>query len=185
MNELVTMIRGYALDNYYRYSWDVVATRWSDAEIAAAIVGAKTRRGALAKTWGLLQQIDRARPRYERPVRPVSLIEFLAGNGGIRSDEKMVAEIRQCGAGRLIRAPKHVSTAMRMGHVKVPAFLDAACEAAIEAGYLPRGATTNELLEAIDEDARGRKRFPFGTDSFDPASVELDNREETDDGCPF
>jgi hypothetical protein len=68
--ELVALIRDYAREHYFLESWDLVADRWSDNEIAAAITGAKTRRGAIAKTWGRLQVIDRARAAGKRPMKP-------------------------------------------------------------------------------------------------------------------
>lgn len=197
MTNLVTMMREYAQDRYYRYSWDVVATQWSDAEIAQAIEGAKTRRGAIAKAWGRLQVIDRNRCRYERPVKPASLLEFLAMNGGLRSDDKLITEVRESVGGNcfmprfgwLIREPKQLSTAARKGGIRAPMFLDGAREAAVEAGYLQETnwnggvstTTVNDLLELIDQEARGRKIYPCGQEPFEP----FDDRQEETDDVPF
>ena len=42
--------------------------------------------------------------------------------------------------------------------------LDYAREAAEEAGYLPKGSTPNDLLDAIDAEMRGNKRYPQGAE---------------------
>ncbi len=198
MQELVTMIREYAEDHYYCESWDIVATRWTDTDIAAAIKGAKTRRGAIAKAWGALQVIDRARPACERPAKPVSLIAFLASCGGLRNDDRLITEVRESIGGNvmvprhgpLIRAPKQISTAARLSGIKVPMSLDGAREAAVEAGYLQdtdwnggeSTSTVNDLLDAIDQEARGAKVYPQGEEVFEPAEFD---RQETTDECPF
>lgn len=192
MKQLVTMIREYAEDHYYRFSWDVVVREWSPADISAAIVGAKTRRGALAKAWGKLQVIDRSRPSYERPVKPVCLTEFLASCGGIRSDDKLITEVRESVGGNvrtpcgmLIRDPRQVSTAARMGGIRAPMFLDMARETAVEGGYLQdreagvSTSTISDLLTAIDDEARGQKHYPMGEDVFEPIE------QENNDDCPF
>ena len=61
MTDLIAMMREYATDHYWLESWDIVADRWTDADIADAIKGATTRRGAIAKAWGKLQVIDALR----------------------------------------------------------------------------------------------------------------------------
>jgi hypothetical protein len=194
------MIREYAEEHYYCESWDLVARQWSNTEIAAAITGAKTRRGAIAKAWGKLQVIDRSRPDYERPVKPVSLLEFLASCGGLRSDDRLITEVRGSIGGNvlvprfgpLVREPRQLSTAARMGGHKAPMFLDMAREAAVSAGYLQDTAweggvstsTISDLLNAIDDEARGRKVYPHGELPFEPNDMD-DNREEATDDCPF
>lgn len=188
MTDLVTMIREYAEDHYYCESWDVVADRWSDAEIATAIEGASTRRGAIAKAWGRLQVIDSARLQGDRPVKPISLLEFLAANGGIRNDDKLITEVRESIGGNLlvprfgplVREPKQISMAARKGGTRAPMFLDTAREAAAEAGYLD-DSNINDLLAAIDAEARGNKLYPFGAVPFEP----IEHREEMDNEIPF
>jgi hypothetical protein len=179
MNELVTLIREYAQDSYYRYSWDVVATSWSDAEIAATIAGAKTRRGALAKAWGKLQLIDAKRPRHARPVKPASLFEFLGKRGGLKHTPDLAYILDGNpfigGAGPLLR-----QSGMTLDHAR---------EAAVEAGYLhcdgwntSRQATStiNDLLDAIDREARGEKVYPMGEEPYEPQE-----QPEQDHACPF
>lgn len=197
MADLVTLIREYAEDHYYKASWDIVATQWTDAEIEAAIRGAKTRRGAIAKAWGVLQHIDRARPRWDRPVRPQSLFEFLASNGGLRSDDRLIADVRASIDGNvmvprfgpLIRQPAQLSTAARMSGRKAPMWLDQAREACVEAGYLfdagdvmggEADTTISDLLELIDDEARGHKRYPHGREPYEPME-HYDDVDESDD----
>ncbi|MDC7784786.1 hypothetical protein PQJ75_00775 [Rhodoplanes sp. TEM] len=179
MPDLVRVVRDYAREHYFTTSWDLVADVWTDDEIAEAIRGARTRRGAIAKAWGRLQHIDRRRPAWERPRRPVSLFQFLAGRGGLRPD----GDIRYIldgiplvpGRGALIR-----SSGMT---------LDRAREAAAEAGYLrdpawDRGvsrSSINELLAAIHDEAHGRKRYPIGEEP--PEWSEPDHEFVAD--CPF
>jgi hypothetical protein len=161
MKELVTLIREYATESYWRYSWDIVADEWSDEQIAETIAGARTRRGALAKVWGKLQLIDQKRRRGSRPVRPQSLFEFLARRGGLRHHPDL--------------------TYILDGNPLIPRFgtllrargmsLDRAREACVEAGYLhdagletggPSESSTNDLLDAIAEEAHGSKRYAMG-----------------------
>jgi hypothetical protein len=50
--ELVTAVQAYALAHYNEGGWDVVYEAYSPAELAEAIGGATTIRGALAKFRG-------------------------------------------------------------------------------------------------------------------------------------
>ena len=50
--ELVTAVQAYALAHYDEGGWDVVYEAYSPAELAEAIGGATTIRGALAKFQG-------------------------------------------------------------------------------------------------------------------------------------
>lgn len=196
MTDLVALIRGYAEERYYYASWDIVATEWSDEQIAEAIEGARTRRGAIAKAWGVLQKIDARRARRTRPVRPISLLEFLAANGGIRADDRMISDLRQTTGGNvflppygwLIREYRPLSTAALIGGAVSPKYLDDARRAAVDAGYLQdtpweggvSTSTINDLLDAIDTEYRdGRKIYPHGEPPFEPAE-----REEQHD-APF
>lgn len=188
MQELVTLIREYAKGAYYRASWDVVADRWSDAEIAAAIAGARTRRGAIAKAWGKLQQIDAIRDTFDgrvefgaRPERPTSLFEFLCLCGGLKPDPELNAIL-----------DGNVFLGGAYGWLVRPAglSLDSARRAAVDAQYLSDTpweggisvSTINELLELIDREARGDRQYPYGQ-----AEVEFDytDDEESDDDIPF
>ncbi len=103
------------------------------------------------------------RGRKPRPERPVSLIEFLAGGPGLAPDPDLAALFGGAnpflpGRGRLIRRSGGMS-------------LDHAREAALEAGYLvdagfldgsPSTSTIRDLLDAIDAEVRGSKRYPWG-----------------------
>jgi hypothetical protein len=92
--------------------------------------------------------------------RGQSLTEFLASKGGLGPD----AELGAIGADRhLVDVP---GTGRRRLVKQGGWTLDAAREAAEEAGYL-RGdhkgtSTVNDLLDALDAEMRGNKRFPEG-----------------------
>jgi hypothetical protein len=88
----------------------------------------------------------------EAPVRrPVNLAEFLARRGGIARDpggDLAAMDLHKQfvpGAGMLVR--------------KKGMQLDYAREAAEEAGYLPEGSTTADLLDALDRNRRGHHVF--------------------------
>lgn len=49
--ELVAIIKAYALEHYEDGGWDVIVECWEDADIARQIEGAKTRLGAIRKMW--------------------------------------------------------------------------------------------------------------------------------------
>lgn len=111
-----------------------------EAEITTTAVTRKGPRGAAARapdTW--------------------SLLEFIVDRGGITPDERNISDLRTIfgtknkfvpGFGQVIR-PAGMS-------------LDRAREAAIESGYLHEGAGINELLEAVDAEARGTKQYRQG-----------------------
>lgn len=101
---------------------------------------------------------------------PPSLLEFIADRGGISEKDPLLADLLQSfggkspsipgkGRGRLVR-PDGKS-------------LDELREAAVEAGYLQDPArqhggvtesTIDDLLQAVDAEARGTKQFPAGAD---------------------
>jgi hypothetical protein len=67
--------------------------------------------------------------------------------------------------------------------------LDRAREAAVEAGYLhcdgwnthrQATSTINDLLDAIDREARGEKVYPMGEEPYEPQE-----QPEQNDDCPF
>lgn len=108
-----------------------------------------------------------------------SLLEFLASEGGIRSDDPLIADLRASigadnkfvpGFGNLIRKPRELSTAAHMGGGRAPMFLDAARAAAVVGGYLhDQGnvsgrlaqTTVSTLLEAIDNELRGKRVYRY------------------------
>jgi hypothetical protein len=85
-----------------------------------------------------------------------SLNEFLASKGGLRPDQELGA----------IGADRHLVNIEGTGKrrlVKQGGWpLDTAREAAEEAGYLPKGSTPNDMLDMIDAEMRGNKRFAEG-----------------------
>jgi hypothetical protein len=179
---LVDQIREYAASNYWRWSMDIVATRWTDAEIAVAIAGARTRRGAIAKVWGVLKHIDAARDPFvygPRPTKPVSLFAYLAAAGGLRTDPELRAvvdgNVFVGGHGWLIRDGGMT--------------LDRARRVAVEGDYLQdtewsggvSTSTLDDLLQLIDREARGDRQYPYGQAETDQ---DFYPEEETDD-CPF
>ena len=117
-------------------------------------------------------------PAY-RDQNTFSLLEFLAAHGGIRSDDPLAADLRQSfggknkfvpGFGQLIRKPN----GNRPG---APLSLDQARQAAVDAGYIQdageisRGVTQSnieDLLQAVDKEARGEKVYRQGAPTKTP-----------------
>jgi hypothetical protein len=106
-----------------------------------------------------------------RDPNTFSLLEFLASRGGIRNDDALIEDLKGSfggknkfipGFGQLIRSPGEVSTAAFKSGRRAALSLDAAREAAIEDGYLPRDASINDLLEAIDQETRGARVYREG-----------------------
>lgn len=101
-DELIAEMRAYAADNFYTDSWDVLL-KWSDVQVAVVISGAKTRRGAIAKAWKWVREIDARRSsdpvlfrEYgHKPRRPVSLMQFLAQQGGVAPHPELTILWRQ------------------------------------------------------------------------------------------
>lgn len=100
-----------------------------------------------------------AAPQSTEPA-PQSLLEFLASKGGLGPDAELSA----------IGAHSHTVSVEGLGRRKLTRQgglpLDYAREAAEEAGYL-RGdhkgtSTVNDLLDAIDAEMRGQKRYAEG-----------------------
>lgn len=190
VTNFVSMMREYASENYWHDSWDIMA-RMPDDEITAAIHGASTRRGAIAKAWGYIQILDRLRRagngevifRYGRqPKKPVSLFEFMAARGGLQPhpDLKYILDgnPRIGRLGSLIR--------------ETGLSLDRAREASVEAGYLFDPAaiagtvtesTINDLLAAITEEAGGNKRYPHGEELM-PEGSNFEAQEQSNE-VPF
>lgn len=185
-NHLVTMMREYAQDHYYEDSWDVI-TKWSDEQIAAAIGGAKTRRGAISNAWGKIQLINAKRDVFQygpKPTAPQSLFSFLAMVGGLKPHPDLAYVLdgnpRIRPYGLLVR--EHGMS------------LDRAREACVEAGYLFdagafSGAVTessiNDLLDLIRSEAHGDKQYPVGAELPDDYDYNRYGDEETFDEIPF
>lgn len=167
MENLIHELRAYATDNRWVDSWDVAAFHWSDEQVASAIAGAKTRRGAIAKAWAHIRAINANRTDFRilqlygpKPVKSVSLFQFLAKRGGLRPRPELQAILDGNpfigGQGPLVR---------RRGME-----LDDARQAAVDAGYLYETpweggvavSTVNQLLDLIADEARGRKVYPMG-----------------------
>jgi hypothetical protein len=111
---------------------------------------------------------DAAATAYQRqqvPQKAPSLLEFLASKGGLGPD----SELEAIGAhGHVV----NVEGAGRRRLVKQGGLpLDYAREAAEEAGYLhgENGATSTprDLIDAIDAEVRGQKRYPPGYEGME------------------
>jgi hypothetical protein len=63
--ELVQAVRDYAITWYHDGGWDLVVESWSDAEIEAAIQGAKTDRGAIRKVWAEIKPLHAYRAEIQ------------------------------------------------------------------------------------------------------------------------
>jgi len=92
------------------------------------------------------EEADRRAPSTGK-APPQDLVSFLADNGGMRDEG---GELRSMDLDRQIR-PGQTKLIREDG-----AYQDAALERAIEGGYLPEDATVRDLLDAIDDTARGR-----------------------------
>lgn len=184
---LVATMRAYAQDHYYQNSWDVLLA-WTDAQIEAAIAGAKTRRGAIAKAWKHIRAIDANRPADvygAKPRKAVSLFQYLAAQGGLAPHPELRAILDGNpwigGHGPLVR-----QRGME---------LDEARRVAVEGHYLPDTAwaagcsasTVREFLDAVSDEARGLKCYPFGERGEDLAEFIEDEpaNEEAYDDVPF
>lgn len=140
-----------------------------------------------------MRNIDRTSPealaRYGRaPVKVASLLTALAAKGGLKPDPELAAILDGPhwvgGFGPLVR---------RNGMA-----LDDAREVAVGLGYLPdtpwsggvSTSTVNELLDAIREEAHGRKVYPMGEYPEEPDAYGEDDpanyaEESCYDDCPF
>lgn len=114
--------------------------------------------------------VQAASPEPARQQKPQSLLEFIAARGGVSDADPLVADLLQSfggknptvrGKGKLVRGD-----GLRLDRLR---------EAAVEAGYLDDAAalrgdvsdsTINDLLEAVDAEARGRKVYPRGEAGF-------------------
>lgn len=160
----------------------VEVARRSDAAADRADKAITGLREQAAKRAGRAdKQEERARVEGEKKAGGPSLLTFLAKRGGLSADDPLAADVRAIfggnptvpGLGRLIR--------------KGGRKLDESREAAVEAGYISKGAgprgdntTIKDLLDALNDESRGRKRYAAGEEphlGFDP-DEERARREE-------
>jgi predicted RNA methylase len=132
-----------------------------------------------------------AKPAAQRrPTRPLTVLEFLAYRGGLRPD----GDLRALGLSskhRVIVPGVGWRSAVRGGGLT----MDEAVEALREGGYLPEAPERyrpdaenehNVVWEMLDEELRGRKRFPAGEETYQPpaerrAAEEQDQYEREQD----
>lgn len=108
-----------------------------------------------------------ATPRAPRDPSTLSLLEFLASRGGIDPNDALIGDVRSLTGGKRKFVPGF-GDLVRQGGMR----LDAAREAAVEAGYLhdpgaesrttESTSTINTLLEAMDNEIRGERIYPHG-----------------------
>jgi len=61
MNDLVSAVREFAINNYEKDGWDYLVECWSDADISEEIGKAKTVRGAISKCRQTVKLLDERR----------------------------------------------------------------------------------------------------------------------------
>ncbi|WP_278376115.1 hypothetical protein [Sulfitobacter pontiacus] len=99
-------------------------------------------------------------PKSKKPAnpRPTSLKSFVVNQGGIwKGDEGgdiSALEYRRPG---FLKNNKRVDSTAGNNGGGLP--LDTMRERAVEQGYLPEGATVNDLIDALDSDVRGTRRI--------------------------
>ena len=121
----------------------------SEGERPVTRVGRTFVAGGRPVAWVYYAAPEAAPAPGRAPRRPETLIRFLAERGGLRP----CADLRAMdlhlsfvpGAGKLVRAAGSGQS------------LDAARSDAVEHGFLPEGADINDLLDALDADARGHR----------------------------
>lgn len=113
-----------------------------------------------------VQGMPRAQPeattgelRPARPYKPQGIVAWIAGRGGMRDPG---GELRAMDLQRrpgFIRKAKAATGTLLGGKPQTRDAWDpdTVREAAVEAGYLPEGATISDLLSAIDADLRGER----------------------------
>lgn len=109
-----------------------------------------------------------ARPAGQARYRAHSLLEFIAGNGGISARDPLVADVLQSFGGENPFIPGFGRLIRREGKP-----LDTQLEAAIEGAYLHDPArqsggvsklSQRDVINAIDEEARGNRLYPAGAE---------------------
>lgn len=171
---------------------DIVAAS-TDDQIAAVIARAKSARFAITLAWRAVRDLDRRDPVVAAtygmaPTRARSLFQHLAAAGGIAPHKELAAifdgPVWVGGHGPLVR---------RSGMS-----LDDARRVAVEGGYLTDTAwsggvatsSVNDLLDALSDEARGLKCYPYGERGEDPADFADDDpanyaEESCYDEIPF
>lgn len=116
-----------------------------------------------------------ARAKPAKAKAPQSLMQFLAEKGGISDKDPLVSDLLQSFGGKNPSVPGYGKLVRPGGKP-----LDRAREAAVEAGYLHDEAiqtggvtesTINHLLDAIDDEARGTKHYPAGSEGVQSKEV--------------
>lgn len=131
------------------------------ANVPVAAVAEDATTAALRSKYGDAVADAYAKQGAKAPAeKPQSLLEFIASKGGLGPD----AEIEAIGG---LGHTVNVEGVGRRKLVKQGGWpLDYAREAAEEAGYLHGNhkgtSTVNDLLDAIDAEMRGQKRYPQG-----------------------
>lgn len=88
------------------------------------------------------------------PIRkPRDIIDFIISKGGIKTDDANIGDVKDFDLKAMNKGNKGVLLRKNGGK------LDDLRESAVEAGYLPEGATVPDLLNAIDSSARGTPVF--------------------------
>lgn len=149
--------------------------------------GAERGRGSEAAPEG-------AKPRKERERvnrQPTPLLNFIASQGGIKSSDALISDLRQSlggnnryvpGFGQLIRTPKQLSSAAAKAGRLEAMSIDRAREAAVEAGLLPKDATVADFIDAIDKEIREQgAREGRSADPAEQAHAEHNFLEGLDD----
>jgi hypothetical protein len=152
---------------------------------ASADLGAEHAQNveAVRKKYG--EQVAAAYDRQKQEAAaPLSLLQFIASKGGLRPD----AELEAIGLATGHRAQIPGRSGFFGVVSKNGVDLDRMREAAEEAGYLrsahpDQTTTTRDLLDAIDAELRGQKRYPEGyeghqTKRESAARSELDQHEQ-------
>lgn len=143
------------------------------ASIAALHDGEPVRTGEMLQAAArsdarIAESLNGGRPTVRE--RPQSLLEFIAAQGGVKDSDPLIADLMQSFGGKNRGVP-----GVGMVVTKTGKSLDAMREAAVEAGYLhdagaSRGTVTEstieDLLAAVDREARGQKVYPAGYEGF-------------------
>ncbi|MEQ8394974.1 LPD5 domain-containing protein [Thalassobaculum sp.] len=121
-----------------------------------------------------------AQPKAPKRPRagPVPLFQFIRDQGGIDPSDPLIGDIRSIldkQSFQVLRKPTDARTGVGGRR------LDDLRGAAVEAGYLPEGATVSDFLEAISNDAfrqqEGQGRLYAAEDVTDALAMERDRRE--------
>jgi hypothetical protein len=144
----------------------------SPANAAAPDDGAAIPPAPLSEAPSAETSIIPSRPPAPAPGRekaPQSLLEFIADRGGVSKDDPLATDLLAAFGGKNPTVGGRVL--VRAGGLP----LDRLREGAVEAGYLHdpgavhggvSDSTVNDLLGAIDAEARGQKQYPAGEQGY-------------------